>query len=98
MNASYLYSYKGERNTKLVNAYKTHFVYDLNGQLIAETDSNGVTQKEYIYLNGQRIASVIEDEIYYVHTDHLDTPIAITDELGLVKWQAHYTPFGKNDC
>jgi len=95
MSANYLYNYKGERNIKSVNAFKTHFIYDLNGQLIAEADSNGVTQKEYIYLNGQRIASVIANEIYYVHTDHLATPVAITDELGNVQWKAHYTPFGK---
>ncbi len=95
MNASYEYNYRGERIAKLVNGVTTHFIYDLNGQLIAEADSNGAIQKEYIYLNGQRLASVVSGALYYVHTDHLGTPIALTDEAGTVQWKAHYTPFGK---
>jgi len=95
MNANYLYNFKGERSAKLVNGVQTHFIFDLNGQLIAEADSNGVVQREYVYLNGQRLASLVNDTLYYVHTDHLGTPIALTDEAGLVQWQASYTPFGK---
>ena len=94
MNVEYEYNANGERVTKLVEGIKTHFIYDLWGQLIAEADGNGVIQKEYIYLNGQRITSVSGSNLYYVHTDHLDTPIALTDEAGTVQWKAHYTPYG----
>ena len=34
-------------------------------------------------------------ERYYVHTDHLGTPKAITDEDQRIVWQAEYTPFGE---
>ncbi|MCI0655260.1 MAG: Uma2 family endonuclease [Methylococcaceae bacterium] len=34
------------------------------------------------------------DELYYVHTDHLATPKAITDENQNVVWSADATPFG----
>jgi RHS repeat-associated protein len=95
MNASYVYSFKGERTVKQVNGVSTHFIYDLQGQLIAEADSNGVIQNEYIYLNGQRLASISKNTFYYVHTDHLGTPIALTDDAGTVRWKASYTPFGK---
>lgn len=32
--------------------------------------------------------------VYYVHADHLGTPIAMTDDQQEVVWQARYDPFG----
>lgn len=37
---------------------KTFYHYDENGNLISETDENGNTKKDYIYLNGMLVASV----------------------------------------
>jgi len=95
MIANYRYNFKGKRSSKSVNGVTTHFIYDMQGQLIAEADNNGTIQKEYIYVNGQLVASVDAGTLYYVHTDHLGTPIAMTDEAGMVQWKAHYAPFGK---
>lgn len=95
MTASYQYNFKGERVSKTLNGNTTHFIYDGNGQLIAEADSNGVIQQEYIFLNGQRLASIINNRLYYVHTNHLGAPVALTDSSGMVQWKAGYTPFGK---
>ncbi len=36
-----------------------------------------------------------DGEIFYVHNDHLGTPLKMTNEIGLVVWQAVYDPFGK---
>jgi RHS repeat-associated protein len=36
-----------------------------------------------------------DGDIYYVHNDHLGTPVKMTNEMGLVIWQAIYNPFGK---
>ena len=36
-----------------------------------------------------------DGDIYYVHNDHLGTPLKMTNEIGLVVWQAVYDPFGK---
>ena len=36
-------------------------------------------------------------KIHYIHTDHLGTPIAMTDEQQIITWQAEYRPFGKAD-
>ena len=36
-----------------------------------------------------------DGDIYYVHNDHLGTPVKMTNEMGLVVWQATYDPFGK---
>ncbi|MEM7465428.1 MAG: RHS repeat-associated core domain-containing protein [Pseudomonadota bacterium] len=32
---------------------------------------------------------------HYIHTDHLGTPIAMTDNAQIVTWSADYTPFGQ---
>ena len=35
-----------------------------------------------------------EIEVNYVHSDHLGTPKAVTDESGTVVWRANHDPFG----
>lgn len=34
------------------------------------------------------------ESLYFYHTDHLGTPIAITDGSALLRWRAEYRPFG----
>ncbi len=36
-----------------------------------------------------------DGDIYYVHNDHLGTPVKMTNALGFIVWQAVYDPFGK---
>jgi len=36
-----------------------------------------------------------ERKIFFVHSDHLGTPQALTDKDQRVVWRANYTPFGK---
>lgn len=50
---------RGERVMKQAQG-TTLFFYDLNGQLIAETDDTGVTIKEYLYLDGIPLAMISE--------------------------------------
>ncbi|MCZ7582570.1 MAG: RHS domain-containing protein [Deltaproteobacteria bacterium] len=33
-------------------------------------------------------------KLYFIHTDHLGTPIAMTDESGTVVWTHRFDPFG----
>lgn len=40
-------------------------------------------------------AAAGDGAIYYVHNDHLGTPLKMTNEPGFVVWQAVYDPFGK---
>ena len=39
--------------------------------------------------------TVTSTEVYYVHTNHLDAPLALTDDNGTIAWQASLTPFGE---
>ncbi|WP_196141198.1 LamG-like jellyroll fold domain-containing protein, partial [Aliikangiella sp. G2MR2-5] len=91
---NYQYNAKGERSVKTRSGVETHYIFDLNGQLIAEADGNGNIQKEYVYFNGQPFAQVIGDDVYFYHNSHLGTPEMMTDANQNVVWQASYTPFG----
>jgi len=92
---NYRYDHQGQRVIKDSNGQVRLYHYDQKGQLLAETDQNGVSLVEYIYLNGQRLAMRMGEELYYIHTNHLDAPLALTDSTGAVVWQASYSPFGQ---
>ena len=58
ITTSYTYNGKGERVIKTSGSTTTIYHYDQNGNLIAESDTLGNSQNEYIYLNGQRLALI----------------------------------------
>ncbi|NLJ29541.1 MAG: DUF2778 domain-containing protein [Deltaproteobacteria bacterium] len=88
----YVYNGFGLRTIK----GSTHYHYDLEGRLMAETNAkNGRTLREYIYVNSTLLAVMEKGKALYVHTDHLGTPIKATDERGNLVWDAAYKPFGE---
>jgi RHS repeat-associated protein len=77
----------------------THYVYDRAGHLIAEATNTGTTTREYIWFDDMPLAAVADVDtaspnLYYVHTDHLDRPLKMTDGSQVVVWDAVYNPFG----
>jgi RHS repeat-associated protein len=55
-------------------------------------------------LNGRRVATIGSlggltggetEAIFFYQTDHLGTPLMLTDQTGQVVWQAEYLPFGE---
>ncbi len=76
----------------------TLYHYDYAGNLIAESDGNGTPLRNYIYLNGERIAVRIygsQAGWYYFVNDHLGTPHNLVSASGEVVWAAAYLPFGE---
>jgi RHS repeat-associated protein len=78
----------------------THYVYDLAGHLIAESTDSGATLREYLWLDDLPLAVVADVDtasphLYFVHADHLDRPIKMTDGSKAVVWDAVYRPFGE---
>lgn len=99
VSASYAYNVFGQRIIK-DNGVATHFHYDQQGRLLAETDAqSGEMIREYAYVNGEPLAVSTAgsqaEQLHYVHSSHLGAPLALTDESGQVSWSAHYEPFGK---
>ncbi len=95
--ATYIYNPLGQRSVKtLANGNKEIYHYDLNGNLLSVSDGNYVTLREYIYWGNQQVAFMNNGgTVYYIHSDHLNTPQVITNQSQQVVWMGNYEPFGK---
>jgi len=93
----FTYTSSGLRSQKQSQSQSLYH-YDLSGQLIAETDTDGTLIKAYVWLYGQPLSMITQDgSIYYFHNDHLGTPQRMTDSNGTLVWSADYLPFGQAD-
>lgn len=78
----------------------THYAYDQQGHLLVEASNSGNTVREYIWLDDMPLAVVadvdtVSPKLWYVHADHLNRPIKMTDGTKAVVWDAVYRPFGE---
>jgi len=91
---TYTYNGHGQRMVKRTDT-TTIYHWDLQGHLIAETQKGGDQHCDYLYLGDMLLATVQDgSELHFVHTDHLGSPLRLTDETGKIVWCADYTPFG----
>jgi RHS repeat-associated protein len=98
------YTYDGRermaiRSTQnMTPAGTTHYVYDTAGHLLMEASGTGTFLTEYIWLDDMPLALVANldtsPNLYFVHADHLDRPLRMTDTSEAVVWDAIYRPFG----
>lgn len=96
--ASYSYNNRTKRISKTVygeaGPVTTRYLYE-NKRLIAEMDDQGEIIRQYIYLGWQPVALLEAGEIYTIHSNHLNAPVAVSDSTGRIVWRAHYAPFGR---
>jgi RHS repeat-associated protein len=75
-----------------------HYVYDEAGHLLGEYNSTGALIQETIWLGDTPVATLRPGTpigIFYVHTDHLNTPRRITQPSGnQLRWTWEADPFG----
>lgn len=95
------YTYNGldQRVLKEAQGVATVFHYDFDGNIIAESQPGGTFAAEYLYLGRSRLAKVdvSTDTHYYYLNNYLGTPIMMTDDTGMVAWEAFYKPYGEAD-
>ena len=91
----YVYNAKGQRAKKTAGQQTTLYHYDLQGNLITESTADGTITAEYVYMNGQPIGKIEGDNLSYYHTDHLGTPMIMTDTSGAKVWEGEFQPFGE---
>jgi YD repeat-containing protein len=75
----------------------TNYYYDEFGHVVLETDGSGNSLREYIWLGDMPVAIIDEVDttapvLYYVHADHLNRPIMVTNAAGEAVWQAVWKP------
>ncbi len=97
---AYVYDYLSRLASRTLPASSTtlHLVHDNDGNVIAEYDGSGVLLREYVWMDGRPIAAITAGTpalTYYVHTDHLERPVMMTDAGNTVVWRAKYLPYGE---
>ncbi len=100
--AEYSYNSFGERIKKVSYSADqkriTYFLYDGN-RISAEISVDNAASKTHVahtlYLQHQPVVYFAGENTYAIHTDNVGTPHILSDDAGLIAWQAHYTPFGK---
>jgi len=92
IKGEYTYNGDGQRAIKLTNGQPIFFVFDQQGKLIEEL---GATITDYVFVNGSTLAKIENETISYIHTDHLGTPIKMTNSEKQLTWEINVMPFGE---
>jgi RHS repeat-associated protein len=92
------YNALGQRVRKIGQGV-TVFTYDEAGHLMGEYTPGGEVIREYIWLGNRLVGLISQQEkkagVLYVHTDHLGTPRAISDQ-GTTLWRWEGEAFGNS--
>ena len=105
ITGTYSYDANKRRIRKVTSAGATStiiFVYDLDGHLLGEYNQSGQAMREYLWLGDTPVAMFLPDpanatgtpQVFYIHTDHLDTPRLVMDMQGHKRWRWLAEPFG----
>src|ERR1700691_3832464 len=78
---------------------RTKYMYDEAGHIIGEYDGRGNLIEETVWLGNVPVATIQPSgssvAIYYVHSNHLNTPTKITQPSGnSLVWRIDQDPFG----
>ncbi len=98
LTANFKYDALGRRIEKTINGRTIQYLYD--GLDIVQEIENGIVMVNYIRtLNiDEPLARITSDgTIRYYHADALGSIIALTDDLGQVRTQYNYSPFGETE-
>jgi RHS repeat-associated protein len=105
VTTTYTYNAFGQRVRKVNStgpASTVVFVYGQQGELLGEYGPAGQVIREYVWLGSIPIAVFMPDAadptgeplVYYIHSDHLNTPRLVVDRNGVTRWTWIAEPFG----
>ncbi len=73
-----------------------YYLYDTSGRLVAETAANATSIGSiYVYLNGQTVGLIRNNQIYAIHNDHLGRAEVITNSAKTIVWRANNAAFDR---
>lgn len=101
-NVPYTVSHNGSQNTVYADhsanggKWNNLGTYTFSGdgsEMLQVSDANGKTVADavkFVKVGGSAVS-----ETYFIHHNHLKTPVLMTDKIGQIVWSASYAPFGK---
>ncbi len=95
--ASYAYDAAGRRVQQTVGGSVTNYLWDEaspNGDVVLETDGNGITQASYVLGNGQVLAQTRSGAASYYLDDGQGSVRLLTDANGAITDMYRYDAFG----
>jgi YD repeat-containing protein len=107
VTTTYTYDSLGRRIRKFDTtgpASTVVFFYDQEGHLLGEYDQTGKAIREFVWFGDTPIAVFTPDPagallppiVYFIHTDHIDTPRVVVDKNNAIRWRWMSEPFGVN--
>jgi RHS repeat-associated protein len=99
VTTTYALNALGQRVKKTTSSSSTYFVYDETGHLVGEYDNSGNLIQETVWFGDAPVATLRPNgasvSLFYIHTDHLNTPRRITRPSdNVVVWRWDSDPFG----
>lgn len=101
VTTTYVFNALGQRVKKSNTSVTRLFVYDEAGHLLGEYGGTGALVQETIWLGDIPVATLRPNgssvDVYYVHTDHLNTPRRISRPSdNVIVWRWDSDPFGSS--
>jgi RHS repeat-associated protein len=93
----YTYTYDADGNrVKKANGSTGTLYWYMSPGIVAESDLNGVTQSEYVFFDGERVArkDFPSNAVSYYFSDHLKTADIMTDAQGNITKESDFYPWG----
>jgi RHS repeat-associated protein len=84
---------QGKEKGSQTGSWEMLFAYDEH-RLLGEYDTQGVAMQETVWLGNLPVATLRNGTSYFIHSDHLGTPRAITDSSNTEVWRWDSDPFG----
>ena len=94
VNEQFKYDGAGNRLEVTRNGVVSRYIYDLNGNLIAEADANNAISRYYIYGKGLMAMVTANGELYCYHFGAIGHTVALTDAAKQTVNSYAYSPFG----
>src|SRR5579885_1148859 len=96
-SASYAYDAAGRRVQQTVGTSVTNYLWDeasTSGDVVQETDGNGITQASYVLGNGQLLAQTRSGAVSYYLDDGQNNVRTLTNSSGGITDSYRYDAFG----
>jgi RHS repeat-associated protein len=99
VTTTYALNALGQRVKKTASGSSRYFAYDEAGHLVGEYDNSGTLIQETVWFGDTPVATLRPNgagvSLFYVHTDHLNTPRRISRPSdNVVVWRWDSDPFG----